>query len=93
MGPAVIDTGSGSATIRLARVADLVVDTGSGSATLTLPRGASADLSAEGSSVVLDDAFAFSGRRDRDEVVGRLGGGGERIRISTGSGAVRISAR
>lgn len=92
-GPASIDTGSGSATITLARVAPLTVDTGSGSATVTLPRGAAADLSAEGSSVTLDDAFAFSGRRERGELVGRIGGGGDRIDIETGSGAVRIATR
>ncbi len=92
-GPLTVDTGSGSVAVAMSRMAEAEISTGSGSVTLRLPAGADAELVADGSRVEIDDRLAFVGRRDRDEARGRLGRGGPRLAIDTGSGAIRIDAR
>ena len=92
-GPARIDTGSGSVSVTLGRVGALAVDTGSGSVRIGLPRGSDADVAVSGSSVRIDEALAFSGRNARGEATGRLGSGGARIAVETGSGTITFSSR
>lgn len=93
-GPITVDTGSGSVSVVMRRVAPARIDTGSGSVTLALPRGANADLAAEGSGgIQIDDRLDFNGRQQRREAAGRIGRGGPRLAIETGSGGVRLLAR
>lgn len=92
-GPARIDTGSGSVEVTLGRVGTLAVDTGSGSVRIGLPRGSDADVSVDASSVRIDAALGFSGRNERGDAAGRIGRGGARIAVETGSGTVTLAAR
>lgn len=87
-----LDTGSGSVLAELMSDIDrLVVDTGSGSVTLRLPADLGADLDIEtGSGGIEVDFPVMTTRRSRDELRGRIGDGGGRIEIDTGSGSVRI---
>ncbi|WP_412061867.1 DUF4097 family beta strand repeat-containing protein [Rubrivirga sp. IMCC45206] len=89
-GPAEVDTGSGRVELTLRSARAATVDTGSGSITVRVPRGAGFDLDAEGGSLRIDDGLGFSGERERDEARGRLGRGGPDLRLSAGSGAVRV---
>ena len=87
-----VDTGSGSVEMTLVSAASSEVSTGSGSVTMRLPRAAGFDVQMGGGSVRIDDALRFSGDRERDEARGRLNGGGPTLRVSTGSGAIRLIA-
>lgn len=86
------DTGSGS--IRLALDGDVrsaELDTGSGGVTLLLPEGLGAELDVETGSGRIDFDFPITVvRAARDHLVGRVGDGGGRIRVETGSGSVRL---
>ncbi len=88
-----IDTGSGSVDVTLSRIVPLSVETGSGSVRVAVPRGADATLDLDGGTVRIDDALGFDGRRERREAQGRIGRGGERISVDTGSGSISISVR
>ncbi|HEX8385177.1 MAG TPA: DUF4097 family beta strand repeat-containing protein [Rubricoccaceae bacterium] len=92
-GRASVGTGSGDVEVRLDRMAALDVETGSGDVRLTLPRGTGADVRIDGGDVRIDEALAFAGRRERREAVGRIGRGGERLNVETGSGSVALIAR
>ena len=92
-GPSVVDTGSGGVSIALDSAAPTTVDTGSGGVSVVLPRGAGFDVDLDGGSVSIDDALDFNGRRDRDAARGTLGRGGPRVKVDTGSGAIRLRAR
>jgi lia operon protein LiaG len=90
-----IDTGSGGVDLWLTKVPRSTnVDTGSGSVRLELPATASADLDIETGSGGISSDFAV--RMDqvrRNELRGRIGEGGSRITVSTGSGGVRLIKR
>ena len=88
-----VDTGSGNVTVALARVAPLVVGTGSGSVRVSVPRGSDATLALDGGTVRIDDALGFEGRRTARAASGRIGRGGDRIAVDTGSGGITVSAR
>ncbi|MDT0631864.1 DUF4097 family beta strand repeat-containing protein [Rubrivirga litoralis] len=92
-GPASIDTGSGAVSLTLASAAETEVDTGSGSVSIVLARGAGFDVELDGGRVSIDDALDFRGRRERREVEGTVAGGGPRLTVDTGSGAVRLRAQ
>lgn len=92
-GPLTVDTGSGNVSVALARVAEAAITTGSGRVTVSLPDGADADLVADGGRVRIDDRLAFDGRLERDGARGRLGRGGPRLAVETGSGGIEISVR
>jgi DUF4097 and DUF4098 domain-containing protein YvlB len=92
-GRASFDTGSGDVSVGLDRMAALSVDTGSGDVRVSLPRGAGADVEIDGGSARIDDALAFEGRRERRGASGRLGHGGERLHVETGSGEIALVAR
>lgn len=90
-----VDTGSGGVRATLTRVpARTNIDTGSGSVTLTLPADADADLDIETGSggISTDFPVTMEGYRRR-ELRGRIGDGGAMIRVSTGSGGVRLIKR
>ncbi len=86
-----VDTGSGAVTVAEATRGS--IETGSGGIRVAIPRGANLELRAEGGRVTLDDALGFVGRRERNAVSGRIGRGGSRLSIETGSGAIAVSAR
>ncbi len=90
---ATIDTGSGNVDATLTRVVRLSISTGSGSVRLALPRAADATLALDGGAVRIDDALGFVGRREARGAQGRIGRGGERISVDTGSGGISVSAR
>lgn len=90
-----IDTGSGSVRLVLTKVPGRSdIDTGSGSVTLTLPASANAELDIETGSggISSDFAVTMEGYRRR-ELRGKIGDGGPMIRVSTGSGGVRLLKR
>jgi hypothetical protein len=88
----VLDTGSGSVDLVLtADVEILDVDTGSGSVTVRAPADLGGELEIDTGSGGIDMDFAVQVRSvRRDHVIGTLGDGRGRIRIDTGSGAVRL---
>ena len=90
-----VDTGSGSVRLDLAVVPrSLEIDTGSGGATIRLPATANADLDIETGSGGITSDFAITAETfRRDELRGRIGSGGGRITVSTGSGGVRLVKR
>ncbi|MDH5758398.1 MAG: DUF4097 family beta strand repeat-containing protein [Gemmatimonadota bacterium] len=88
----VLDTGSGDVTVTLLRDVDrLDVDTGSGSVTVRAPESLGGDVEVETGSGGIDFDLPLQVRSfRRDRIVGTLGDGDGRIRISTGSGNVRF---
>lgn len=90
-----IDTGSGGVELSLTRVPrNTDIDTGSGSVRLELPEGINADVHIEtGSGGISSDFPVTMDRIERRELRGRIGTGGAMIRVSTGSGGVRLLKR
>ncbi len=90
-----IDTGSGSVRVALSKVPRRSeIDTGSGSVTLTLPADANAELDIETGSGGISSEFAVSmDEFRRRELRGRIGAGGGLVKVSTGSGGVRLLKR
>jgi DUF4097 and DUF4098 domain-containing protein YvlB len=87
-----VDVGSGSVDVALSREArDVYVDTGSGSVTLRVPEsiGADVDFSTGSGDIDSDLPITIQGR-SRGSLKGRIGDGAGRIRVSTGSGGIRI---
>ncbi|MDX1532011.1 MAG: DUF4097 family beta strand repeat-containing protein [Rhodothermales bacterium] len=89
-GPLAVSTSSGDVEAALTKAAPVEVNTGSGNVRLAVPRGLGADLSVRGGTVRIDDGLGFSGDMERRRVEGRLGDGGDPIRIRTGSGTVAL---
>ncbi|MEP6765020.1 MAG: DUF4097 family beta strand repeat-containing protein [Gemmatimonadaceae bacterium] len=87
-----LDTGSGSVSLALLSTPDLItVDSGSGNVTLTLPSNYAASLHVEtGSGRVQSDFPVQLTSKSRDQMIGRIGTGGGRLTIDTGSGSVRL---
>ncbi|MBA3853564.1 MAG: hypothetical protein C0503_04060 [Gemmatimonas sp.] len=86
-------TGSGSVQLRFARVPrDLTARTGSGSVTLGLPRDPNVELDVRtGSGGISTDFPVTMDQVRRNELRGRIGTGADgQIRVSTGSGGVRL---
>lgn len=90
-----VDTGSGSVRVELTKVPQRSsLDTGSGGVTLVLPEGAAADLDIDtGSGGISSDFPVTADSFQRRELRGRIGGGGPLIKVSTGSGGVRLQKR
>lgn len=91
----VIDTGSGSVEFFATKVPrNTEIDTGSGSVRIELPADANADLDIQTGSGGISSAFAVTmDQVRRRELRGRIGQGGGRISVSTGSGGVRLLKR
>lgn len=66
------------------------LSTSGGSVTVSLPRSLGFNLDARGNRVVADD-ISFSGRSERDRMIGTVNGGGIPIRLRTSAGTVRIT--
>ena len=90
-----IDTGSGGVRVALTKVPGRTqVEAGSGGVSLTLPADAAAELDIETGSGGISTDFAVTMQGyERRELRGRIGAGGPTIRVSTGSGGVRLLKR
>lgn len=87
-----LETGSGDVTVTLDQaLREVSVETGSGDVTLRLPAGLGAEVDLETSSGDIETDFAVSVTRHADDhLTGRIGDGGGRITVETGSGGVRL---
>lgn len=87
-----VDTGSGGVEVALTKVPrSTTIDTGSGSVRIALPADADADLDIDtGSGGITSDFPLTMNEFRRRELRGKLGDGGPTIRVSTGSGGVRL---
>jgi len=85
-------TGSGSVEIRQIVRADVNVHTGSGSVRLTLPPDAAYTLDAQtgSGSITTSQPVTVQGRVRRNHVTGTVRGGGNTVRVRTGSGSIAI---
>lgn len=90
-----IDTGSGSVRVDLLTVPRRSgIDTGSGGVTVALPADAGAELDIDTGSGGISSDFAVAMREfRRNEMRGKIGSGGGLLRVSTGSGGVRLIKR
>jgi hypothetical protein len=91
---AIIDTGSGGVRLELTRMGQgrYEVDTGSGGIRLTLPREISAEFDVDTGSggINVDIDGVQLPRKPRGEARFTVGDGDSQVRLSTGSGSVRI---
>jgi hypothetical protein len=87
-----IDAGSGGVDVELTGdIRSLVIDAGSGGVTLRVPSTLGAQLDVDTGSGGIDADIPLTiTRQSRDRIVGTIGDGKGRIRISTGSGGVRL---
>ena len=84
-------TGSGNIQVSGRPSSAWKVETGSGSVTLDVGKiGYSLDAETGSGNVETSEPITMQGSFDKHHVVGNVGGGGPRIRVSTGSGDVHI---
>lgn len=87
-----VDTGSGGVEVELlADIERFVVDTGSGSVTVRVPEafGAAVELDTGSGRIEVELPMEVRSAR-RDHVSGRIGDGGGRLSVDTGSGGIQI---
>ena len=87
-----VSTSSGGVQADLGTSARVEISTGSGEVSLHAPSSLAADVDIHGGAVRLN-GFALEGTVARRSIEGRIGGGGELLKVSTGSGRVSLSAR
>ncbi len=87
-----LETGSGSVTADLkGEVWNVNVETGSGDVTLKVPPTLAAEVDIETSSGDIETDFEVAvTRHARDHMTGRIGDGGGKIAIETGSGGIKL---
>jgi lia operon protein LiaG len=87
-----LETGSGSVTADLSgEVWNVNVETGSGDVTLKVPPTLAAEVDIETSSGDIETDFEVAvTRHARDHMTGRIGEGGGKIEIETGSGGIKL---
>lgn len=87
-----LQTGSGSVTADLSgEVWNVDVETGSGDVTLKVPPTLAAEVDIETSSGEIETDFEVAvTRHARDHMTGRIGDGGGKIAIETGSGGIKL---
>jgi DUF4097 and DUF4098 domain-containing protein YvlB len=85
-------TGSGDVDVTQTVRGDVSVQTGSGDVVLRLPSDASftLDASTGSGSISTAQAITVQGRLRRNHVEGRVGNGGNLVRVRTGSGSIDI---
>jgi hypothetical protein len=85
-------TGSGSVDVTQIVRADVSVQTGSGSVSLDLPEDAAYTLDAQtgSGSITTSQPMTMQGRIRRNHVTGTVRGGGNSVRVRTGSGSIAI---
>ena len=86
-------TSSGDLEARLTKPGAVEISTGSGGVELSAPSSLAADVEISAGSIRIDRAFQFAGEIKRRSAEGQIGGGGQPLRIQTGSGQVVLSAR
>jgi lia operon protein LiaG len=87
-----LETGSGAVTADVSgEVWNVSVETGSGDVTLKVPPTLGAEVDIETSSGEIETDFEVAvTRHARDHMTGRIGDGGGKIAIETGSGAIKL---
>jgi lia operon protein LiaG len=87
-----LETGSGSVTADLSGdLWNVSVETGSGDVTLKVPPTLAAEVDIETSSGNIETDFEVAvTRHARDHLTGRIGDGGGKIAIETGSGGIKL---
>jgi DUF4097 and DUF4098 domain-containing protein YvlB len=87
-----LETGSGSVSADLSgEVWNVNVETGSGDVTLKVPPTLAAEVDIETSSGDIETDFEVAvTRHARDHMTGRIGEGGGKIEIETGSGGIKL---
>ena len=87
-----LETGSGSVIADLAgEIWNVNVETGSGDITLRVPPTLAAEVDIETSSGEIETDFEVAvTRHSRDHMTGRIGEGGGKIDIETGSGGIKL---
>lgn len=87
-----VDVGSGSVDVALSREAkDVYIDTGSGGVTLRVPESIGAEVDLETGSGGIESELPITvNRKERHSLRGRIGDGAAHIKVSTGSGGIRI---
>jgi lia operon protein LiaG len=87
-----LETGSGSVTADLnGEIWNVNVETGSGDVTLKVPPTLAAEVDIETSSGDIETDFEVAvTRHARDHMTGRIGEGGGKIDIETGSGGIKL---
>jgi DUF4097 and DUF4098 domain-containing protein YvlB len=94
--PLVFRSSNGSISVKLNRWArnPLRIQTSNASITLALPEGVSADVRAATSNGRVTSDYEVTARDfGKNRLEGRLGGGGERIELTTSNGPIRIVKR
>jgi len=94
--PLVFRTSNGSISVKLNRWArnPLRIQTSNASITLALPEGVNADIRAATSNGRVTSDYEVTARDfGKNRLEGRLGGGGERIELTTSNGPIRIVRR
>lgn len=86
-------TSSGDVEASLAKPGAVDVNTGSGGVRLIAPASFAADVDIQGGSIRIDRDFRFAGEVKRRSAEGQIGGGGQPLKVRTGSGSVALVAR
>ncbi len=94
-GPVTASSGNGDIDVsmdRVDRAAPMSFSTGSGRIVLSVPEGFGAEMTASSGNgdVTTDLPIRLQGRIQRSRLHGTLGGGGERLSLSTGNGDIEI---
>jgi DUF4097 and DUF4098 domain-containing protein YvlB len=87
-----LQAGSGNITVEGQPTGEWTIHTGSGGVTVRVPTNAAFDLDAETGSGSIETARPIQvlGRLSRRRLLGKVGGGGARLALSTSSGSIRI---
>ncbi|HEX8359044.1 MAG TPA: DUF4097 family beta strand repeat-containing protein [Longimicrobium sp.] len=94
-GPVTASSGNGDIRVSMASLrseGDLTFSSGNGSVTVVLPENFGAELDATTGSGSIESAFAVTtvGRIGSGRLRGTIGGGGRKLRISTGNGRIAL---
>jgi hypothetical protein len=97
-GPVTARSGNGDVIIAMDALrggGDVEASTGNGRVRVTLPADVGADLDASTGRGDIDSDFPISltGRLSRTRIRGAIGGGGRRLRLSSGNGSIEIRKR
>ena len=94
-GRVVARAGAGPITVHFGARPAGSLETAAGPIDVRLPEGVGAEIDAAArlGRVAVDRAIEFHGRRSSSEAVGRIGDGGQRLRMRTSIGAIRVRQR
>jgi putative adhesin len=97
-GPITVSSGNGDIDVTMEELrieGDMEFTTGNGSVRVTVPDGFAGDLSADTGNghFVTDFPMTLQGRFREGHVRGTIGGGGRRVRLSSGNGRIELRKR